>query len=175
MKNNLSIIPIEKELLSDIFNSLREPMAILDKELNVLFVNEPFYSFFKVTPEETIGKKIYELGNKQWNNPKLSELLNNILPKKSTFSNFELRHNFPKIGFKIMILNAREIIQKKGKQRLILLAFEDATDRIKLEDEIKNRKVELEKFYKLTVGRELKMIELKKKIEQLEKNSKVTK
>ena len=76
---------------------------------------------------------IDDLGNKQWNIPKLRELLETILPQKATFDNYEVEHNFAAIGRRIMLLNARQIERGMGKERIILLAIEDITERKEIE------------------------------------------
>ena len=81
-----------------------------------------------------MGQLIYDLGNKQWNIPKLRELLETILPQKTTFDNYEVEHEFSTIGRRIMLLNARQIQRVSGKERIILLAIEDITERKRLED-----------------------------------------
>jgi hypothetical protein len=82
----------------------------------VVTVSRSFYDFFKVKPDETIGKLIYDLGNKQWDIPKLRELLETIIPEKATFENYEVEHNFATIGRRVMLLNARQIEQVMGKK-----------------------------------------------------------
>jgi two-component system, chemotaxis family, CheB/CheR fusion protein len=119
------------EFAENILNTVRESLLVLDKDLKVVSANRSFYDSFKVTPEETIGNQIYNLGNKQWNIPKLKELLEEILPKKSSFDGYEVEHEFISIGRKVMLLNARLIVQKEPGSNLILLAIEDVTDRKK--------------------------------------------
>ena len=115
-------------------------------------VSRSFYEVFKVNPEETVGQLIYDLGNKQWNIPGLRELLETILPKKATFDNYEVEHDFATIGRRIMLLDARQIQRVSGKERIILLAIEDITDRRKIEiglerahEELKDLAVELKR------------------------------
>jgi two-component system CheB/CheR fusion protein len=96
-----------------------------------------------VKPEETVGQLIYDLGNKQWDIPKLRELLEDILPKKATFDNYEVEHNFADIGRRIMLLNARQIQRASGKERIILLAIEDITERKEIEKGLKKAHEEL--------------------------------
>ena len=110
-----------------IIATIHEPLLILDKNLRVKSANKSFYKNFKVREEETEGMLLYDLGNGQWNSPRLRELLDDIIPKNSQFQAFELKHNFPGIGEKIMLLNASRIIQKKQQEQLILLAIEDIT------------------------------------------------
>ena len=93
---------------------------------------------FKVTPEETIGNLIYDLGNRQWDIPRLRTLLEEILPKDNKFDDYEVEHVFSSIGHKIMLLNARRITQKEIGSQMILLAIEDITERRLMEDELKH-------------------------------------
>ncbi len=116
----------------NIVETVREPLLVLDADLKIISANRNFYRTFKVTPGETIGSFIYDLGNKQWDIPKLRELLEEVLPEKETFDDFEVAHNFQDIGHKIMLLNARRIIQKGIGSQMILLAIEDITERRQL-------------------------------------------
>ena len=88
-------------------------------------------------PEDTVGQLIYDLGNKQWDIPKLRELLETILPQKTSFDNYEVEHDFATIGKRIMLLNARQIQQRSGKKSILLLAIEDITERKDAEKKIK--------------------------------------
>ena len=111
---------------------VREPILILDKNLNVMSANESFYRMFQVEMKDTEGKLVYNLGNGQWNIPSLRKLLEEILPKNTFFKNFEVTHEFPFIGKKVMILNARQIhTVDNGNPPLlppiIFLAIEDIT------------------------------------------------
>jgi two-component system CheB/CheR fusion protein len=101
---------------------------VLDNELRVKTANHSFYQTFKVKKEDVEGRLIYELGNRQWDIPKLRELLETIIPQNTQFHGYEVMHNFPGIGEKTMLLNARKIIQKIHRQQLILLAIEDITE-----------------------------------------------
>ena len=135
-------------LIDDIFNNIvetiREPLLVLDSDLKVVLANHSFYDFFKVKSEETVGQLIYDLGNKQWDIPKLRELLENILPNKNPFNNYEVEHDFATIGRRIMLLNARQIEQTMGKERIILLAIEDITERKAIEAGLEKTRKELE-------------------------------
>ncbi|MDO9579495.1 MAG: PAS domain-containing protein [Bacteroidales bacterium] len=90
-----------------IVGTVREPLLVLDADLKIISANRNFYRTFKVTPGETISSFIYDLGDKQWDIPKLRELLEEVLPEKETFDDFEVTHDFQDIGHKIMLLNAR--------------------------------------------------------------------
>jgi two-component system CheB/CheR fusion protein len=121
------------EFAESIINTVREPLISLDQDLRVVTVSRSFYEVFKVKPEETVGHLIYDLGNKQWDIPKLRELLETILPQKTTFENYEVEHDFSTIGRRVMLLNARQIERGMGKERIILLAIEDITERKEIE------------------------------------------
>ncbi|MGD9578972.1 MAG: sigma-54 interaction domain-containing protein [Syntrophorhabdus sp.] len=116
-------------VFGNIIDSMRESLVFLDSHLHVVKANRSFYQKFNVKPEETEGVFIFDLGNRQWDIPKLRELLEDILPQNSVINDFEVEHNFESIGGKIMHLNARQIYHKTGQPELILLAIEDVTER----------------------------------------------
>jgi two-component system CheB/CheR fusion protein len=124
------IAELKKLLLyyKEITETIREPFIILDKDLYVVTANLAFYRKFKVRKKDTEGRRIYELGNNQWDAPELRVLLENILPTHRVFSNYEVTHDFPVLGRKTMLLNARQVDSKQ----LILLAMEDITAQRKL-------------------------------------------
>ena len=137
------------EYSESIINTVREPLIVLDQALRVVTVSRSFYEVFKVKPEETVGQLIYDLGNKQWDIPKLRELLETILPQKTTFNNYEVEHNFATIGRRVMLLNARQIQRGMGKERIILLAIEDITERKEIEAGLEKTRKELEVIKKI--------------------------
>ncbi len=164
------------KVFGDILDSIREPLLILDHELHVVKANRAFYQTFNVKPEETEGVLIFDLGNRQWNIPKLRELLEDILPQNSVFNDLEVEHTFETIGHKIMHLNARRIEQKPDHTELILLAIEDVTEREEqkrdLEELIKKRTLELlvakEEAEKGRERAEKSLLEIEKLKNQLE-------
>lgn len=117
------------DVFADLLESIREPIILLDSDLKVVKVNSSFYQTFHVKPEETVGVTIYELGNHQWDIPKLRELLENILPKHAAFNDFEVEHTFETIGPKIMHLNAKWLFSQESQSNLIFLSITDVTDR----------------------------------------------
>jgi signal transduction histidine kinase len=108
----------------------RQPLVILSKDLKVMSANRAFYETFKVSEEEAENRFVYDLGNGQWNIPKLREALEKILPKTGGFTDFEVEHEFEAIGWKVMLLSGREIRQPAPYGQTILLAIEDITERI---------------------------------------------
>jgi two-component system CheB/CheR fusion protein len=109
----------------EITETIREPFIILNKDLYVVTANRAFYRKFKVSKKETEGRHMYELGDNQWNVPELRELLEHILPKRRVLNKYEITLDFPNLGRKTMLLNARQVDSKQ----LILLAVEDVTEK----------------------------------------------
>jgi len=157
------------EYAESIMNTVREPLIVLDGDLKVISVSRSFYDVFKVKPEEATGQFIYDLGNRQWDIPKLRELLEDILPKTTSFDNFEVEHDFPSIGKRTMLLNARQITRPSGKPHIILLAIEDITERKKVIYELHERISQLETFSRAAEGGEHRAMELRRKVEELER------
>ena len=112
-----------------IVQTVREPLVVLDSDLRVRTANPSFYHTFGVTSEETEGRFLFELGNRQWDIPRLRQLLEEVLPRDSHFQDFEVEHTFESIGHRSMVLNARRIPPNGGRPELILLAIEDVTER----------------------------------------------
>src|ERR1700754_4779184 len=120
----------------DIVDTVREPLLMLDTTLRVRSANRAFYQTFQVSPEETENRLIYELGNGQWDIPDLRTLLEDIVPKSSVFNDFQLEHDFPAIGRRVMLLNARKL-QAGHHGELLVLAMEDVTERRRSEADLK--------------------------------------
>lgn len=112
-----------------IINTVREPLLLLDRDLRIESANESFYRTFKVKPKETKGKLLYDLANRQWDIPALRDLLEKILPEKTSIADFRVEHEFETIGNRTMLLNARMLQTEPGKPEKILLAIEDVTGR----------------------------------------------
>ena len=162
---------------------VRESFLILDDDLKVLAANSIFLDTFKVKIKDVLDISLYQLGNGQWDIPEFKKLLEKVLPEKKVVINFEVEHTFETIGKRIMLLNARQI----DTVQLIIIAIEDITGRKKsekllennaqkLEILVKKRTTELadrinslEILNKNMVGRELKMIEMKKEIKDLKR------
>jgi two-component system CheB/CheR fusion protein len=112
-----------KEHAERVVNSIDEPLVILTPGLRVHSANRAFYASFRVTPENTVGRLIYELGNRQWDIPLLRTLLEDVSPQNSVVNDFEVIHRFEKIGERVMLLNARRL----DDSELLLLGFRDVT------------------------------------------------
>lgn len=171
--------------IKTVVDTVREPFLILDENLQILSANKTFYAFFQVTQQETEGKPVYDLGNGQWSAPKLRILLEDILPKNTHFEDFKVEHDFPRIGHKIMMLNARQIYTTNVDKPIMLLAMEDITKQKMLEEQLKvytkslthevakrtaqleARVKELEKLNRTMLRREKKMEEFDAELKKL--------
>jgi len=158
--------------IKTVIDVVREPILILDKDFRVLSANKPFYHTFKVKPKETEGKIVYELGNNQWKIPTLKTLLESMLPKQTFFKDFEVVHNFPTIGKKIMLLNGRQIYVQGElvNKPIVLLAIEDITEVSGVADKLAQHTKEFEtKMAKREESLENLIKELQKEIADLKK------
>lgn len=135
------------EYTERIINTMHDPLIILYEDLKVALASRSFYQTFEVKPEETEGQFIYDLGNSQWDIPKLRQLLEEILPRTESFDNFEVEHDFPGIGKRIMSLNACRFYLEANRTKLIIITIKDITDR-KMIDGLRSKIVELEERLK---------------------------
>jgi two-component system CheB/CheR fusion protein len=118
-----------RELAENIIDTIREPLVILDPGFRVVSASRTFYTTFRTVPGETTGRSLFELGDRQWDIPRLRELLETVLPENTIFEDVEVEHEFPGIGVRKMLLNGRRVLSDRGEPRFILLAMEDITSR----------------------------------------------
>jgi PAS domain S-box-containing protein len=124
--------------------TVRNPLVVMDADMRVVMANRAFYSKFKVTVKETESKTFYELGNNQWDIPKLHHLMEQILPKSTSIEDYEVSHYFENLGQRTMLLNTRQICHYSKKTQMILVSVEDITERKRAEKEIRDRTTQLE-------------------------------
>ncbi len=122
-------------LAEAIVDTIHEPLLVLDAGLRVLAASRAFYEIFKVDSEHTMGCRLYDLGDGQWNIPALRKLLETIIPTRVAMDGFEVDHDFPGVGRRTMLLNARKVIYETSPNSTILLAFTDITARRVIERE----------------------------------------
>ena len=122
---SLGVAEAARILAEGIVNTVVEPLLVLDSSLQVVSASHSFYRHFKVSPNETVGRKIYDLGDGQWNIPALRQLLEDILPREQTVEGFVVTHHFPGLGLRRMALNARRIVTFSGNTELVLVAVVD--------------------------------------------------
>ena len=119
----------------DLVETIREGLIVLEPDFTIRFANRSFCRTFEVAQEDTIGRKLYELGNGQWDIPALRTLLETIIADHGAMENFEVENVFPSIGLRVMMLNARKVYRPGNNTEQILLAIEDVTARVRLERE----------------------------------------
>ena len=161
--------------IKTVVDIVREPILILDKDLRIKAANESFYRTFQVEAKDTEKKVVYEIGNGQWDIPALRKLLEDILPQNTFFKGFEVTHEFPFIGRKVMILNARQIHFKEDAASelfppIILLAMEDVTEMMVVAETLAGHANQLENtFTEQTKKLEVHIGKLEKEIIELKK------
>lgn len=158
-----------------VVNVAEEPVLILDKNFRIMAANEAFYQEFQVKAKDTEGNIFFELGNGQWDIPALHRLLESILPKNSFFKGFGVTHDFPTIGQRVIILNARQIYfdnetSLKLDSPIILLAMEDITKMMAVAEKMSGFTTELEtKLLERTEKLEICIHRLEKEIIEIKK------
>ncbi len=135
LKRSERVLKQSSVFMRSIVDTVREPLLVLDAKLRVTAANQSFYAVFQVSPEATIARSLYDLGDGQWNIPQLRTLMWEVLPKSQEVRDFVVEHDFPSIGRKTMLLNANQIIAAEDHDPLILLAIEDITERKRAEEE----------------------------------------
>jgi len=128
-RNPLAAVAHGHTLAEAIVDSVREPLVVLDRDLRVIAASRSFYRTFAVEPRNTQGRKLYLLGDGQWNIPALRTVLEDVIPKHRTVEAYEVEHEFPTIGRRVMLLNARQVFDEDGSATALLLAIEDVTQR----------------------------------------------
>jgi two-component system CheB/CheR fusion protein len=141
LKRSLTLAEEARDYAEGMIETVREPLIVLDADLRVQRATSSFYAMFRVSREETVGRFLYDLGNGQWNRPKLREMLGNALFRNQGFQDFEVQHEFPHIGWKTMRLNAQRIPREDGdRDCAVLLSIEDISIR-RAEAEIKYQRL----------------------------------
>jgi PAS domain S-box-containing protein len=135
-KKDKQTIQDAREYVESIVATVREPLIVLDENLKVISASRSFYQTFQMASEETEGLHIYDVDNQQWNIPELRRLLEEILPDNSVFDDFEVDCFFPRIGRRVMLLNARRIRRETDHTQMILLTIEDITERKTLQEKL---------------------------------------
>ena len=135
MPTSLQGIEDTQTLAQAIVDTIHEPLLVLDAGFCVLAASRSFYATFQVDPEHTMGRLLYSLGDGQWNIPALRLLLETIIPERTAMDGFEVEHDFPGLGQRTMLLNARKVIYERSANTTILLAFTDITARRAIERE----------------------------------------
>ena len=143
---DIDVIKRSRDYAAALVETVREPLVVLTADLRVRGANKAFYEIFHVAAGETENRSLFELGSGQWDIPTLRELLEDLLPHRSQVQDFEVEHDFPTIGRKTMLLNARQVEQPEGREQLILLAIEDITARRQAQAQLESMNEDLKLF-----------------------------
>ena len=135
MPSSLQGIQDAQTLAQAIVDTIHEPLLVLDADFIVLAASRSFYEIFQVDPQQTMGCLLYALGDGQWDIPALRLLLETIIPEHTAMDGFEVEHDFPGLGRRTMLLNARNVLYESSSDTTILLAFTDITARRLIERE----------------------------------------
>jgi two-component sensor histidine kinase len=125
-----------RPLAQAIVDTIRNPLLVLDQRLRVVTANRAFHQTFRMNRQDIQGRPVYGLGDGQWDIPELRLLLEDVAPQHTVMEDYEVERDFPIIGRRSMLLNAREVFNQRNPRNLILLTFEDVTDRRAAECEI---------------------------------------
>lgn len=117
-------VQLARDLAENVVDTIRDPLLVLDGDLQVVSANRAFYQYFQVLVADTVGRKVFDLGNSQWNIPALRQLLEVLLPRDQTIEGYVVEHDFPIIGHHKILVNARRILSKSNKPALILLSMQ---------------------------------------------------
>lgn len=145
----LRAIEDARALARNIIDTVRESLVVLNRELRVVSASRSFYQNFNLQPDEVEGQLFFHIKSGAWDIARLRDLLETILPQNTKFDNFEVEHEFAKLGKKTMLLNARRIYREPEKTDLILLAIEDITDMKRKEAELKEKETQLHQLQKM--------------------------
>ena len=129
-----------------IVDTVREPMFVLDGTLHIRTASRAFYGVFGVCREDTKGQFIYDLGNGQWNIPALRILLEAVIKDGKDFRDFEVTDDFPHLGRRVMLVNARKLWTEESDSILVLMAIEDVTERKRIHEELVRSNEDLQRF-----------------------------
>jgi chemotaxis protein methyltransferase CheR len=116
-------------LAQAIVDTVRDPLVVLDHDLRVVAASRSFYKTFRLVREDVRGHLLYEIDGGQWDIAELRELLETISNGQAAVEDYEVDREFPAIGHRVMLLNARKVFYEKGAHSTVLLGFEDVTDR----------------------------------------------
>jgi two-component system CheB/CheR fusion protein len=127
-------VRLARDLAESVVDTIADPLLVMDGEFKVISANRSFYQFFQVAVADTVGRKVYDLGNSQWDIPALREVLEIILPRDEAVKDFLVEHDFPVIGHQKILLNARRIVGKSSELSLILLTTKDVNDPLNVKE-----------------------------------------
>jgi PAS domain S-box-containing protein len=151
-RGRYTMVPLQEALTyaQRIVDTVREPMLVLDETLHVRTVSRAFCGVFGVSREDAEGQFIYDLGNGQWDIPALRTLLERVTKEGKDFQDFEVAHDFPQLGRRVMLINARKLSAEENDPPLVLMAIEDITEHKRIHEELVRSNEDLQRFAYVT-------------------------
>ncbi len=146
MKRGLQTLEDARNYAEAIVDTVREPLLVLDAELRVKSASRAFYQKFAISPAATEGRYIYHLGDGHWDIPALRTLLEQVLPERRSFQDFEVIHDFPTLGRRVLLLNARQLWTRDNQLELVLLAIDDVTETKQIHSDLLASNEDLQRF-----------------------------
>ncbi len=131
-----AVVPDAAALAHAIVDTVRDPLLVLDHDLRIVAASRAFYQTFHLAEQDVRDRLIYEIDDSQWNIPELRTILETIAKDDATVEGYEVNRDFPRVGRRIMLLNARKVFYEAGNHTTTLLAFEDVTDRRIVEEQV---------------------------------------
>jgi len=131
-----AVVPDAAALAHAIVDTVRDPLLVLDHDLRIVAASRAFFQIFRLVDQDVRGHLIYEIDDGQWNIPELRTILETIAKDNATIEGYEVDREFPRVGRRIMLLNARKVFYAEGAHTTTLLAFEDVTDRRAVEEQV---------------------------------------
>jgi PAS domain S-box-containing protein len=117
------------QLAQCIVDTIRDPLVVLEHDMTIVTASKAFLTMFGITEAETHGRRVSELGQRQWDVPALRDLMARVLPENKPIEGFEIEDDFLGLGRRVFNLNARKISRPGNHVHRMLLVFEDITDR----------------------------------------------
>jgi PAS domain S-box-containing protein len=145
-RNTLASLREALAYAQSIVDTVREPMLVLDGTLHIRTASRTFFDVFGVSREDIEGHFIYDVGNGQWNIPALRTLLEGVVQDGKEFQDFEVTHDFPQLGRRVMLINARKLWTKENHALLVFMAIEDVTERKRIHEELVRSNEDLQRF-----------------------------
>lgn len=135
-----------REFAEAILYATPQPLLVLNAELKVEMVNPAFCQQFNVSEQETMGRFLYDLGNRQWDIPELRELLRMVVDQGKRIQQYRVEHDFDSIGWRVMLVGADLMTSKEPGDSRILLALSDLTETERTKWELEGQKEYAEKI-----------------------------
>jgi two-component system CheB/CheR fusion protein len=122
-----SVLTEARNYFESIVEAVREPLLVLDADVNVVSANRAFYRMFDLLPADVQGRSLWEVAGGAWGTPELREQVERVRRGNATFDGVAMEAVFPRVGRKRVVVNGRRLEQQIGLPGSILLAMDERT------------------------------------------------